>query len=48
MDKEIPFGPYTQRVRVGGKLSEEVGVTSGVLWGSVLVPLLLLTYVNDI
>jgi hypothetical protein len=38
----------TQRVRVGGQLSEEVRVTLGVLEGSVLGPLLLLAYVNDI
>jgi hypothetical protein len=38
----------THGVRVGGKLSEEVRVTSSVPQGSVLVPLLFLAYVNDI
>ena len=45
--REVLLG-RTQRVRVGGQLSEEVRVTSGVPQGSVLGPLPFLAYVNDI
>ena len=38
----------TQRVRVGRQMSAEVRVTSGVPQGSVLSPLVLLAYVNNI
>jgi len=45
--RELFLG-HTQRIKVGGQLSEDVRVTSVVLQGSVLVPLLFLAYVNDI
>jgi hypothetical protein len=42
------FLGHLQEVRVGGQLSEEVRVMSGVPHGSELGPHLFLTYVNDI
>jgi hypothetical protein len=45
--RELLFG-CTQRVRVGGQLSEEFRVTSGVPQWNILGSLLFLAYVNDI
>jgi hypothetical protein len=45
MDRVIPFG-CTQRVRVGGQLSDEVRVKPFVSQGGVLGRLLFLAYVN--
>jgi len=39
---------HMQRVKVVGKLSEEVRLTSVVLQGSLSVPLLFVAYVTDI
>jgi len=47
MGKGVLLG-RTQRVRVGGQLSEEVRVTSGVPQRSVLGPLLFVAWVNYI
>jgi hypothetical protein len=47
MEKEFLLGRM-QSVRVGGQLSEEVKVTSGVLQRSILGPLLFLTNIHDI
>ena len=45
--KEFLLG-RSQRVRLDGQLSGEVGVNAGVPRGNVLGPLMFLAYVNDI
>ena len=45
--REVLLG-RSQRVRIDGQISEEVRVTSGLPQVSLLVPLVLLAYVNDI
>jgi hypothetical protein len=48
LTKIVNSGVDPRVVRVGGHLSEEVRVTSGVPQGSVLDPVLFIAYVNDI